>query len=61
MRTYVTAKQLATRYCVTERSIWRWAQTGVLPKPARIGGATRWDLELIDRSDLDRSKEMGAA
>ncbi len=61
MRTYVTVKQLAERYNATERSIWRWAQTGVLPQPTKIGGATRWDLELIERCDLDRNKESGAA
>lgn len=41
-------------------TIWRWAKSGTLPRPLRIGGASRWrfsDLQtLIDRADAARIK-----
>lgn len=40
-------------------TVWRWAETGVLPKPLRIGGASRWrlsDLEaVINKADEART------
>ena len=53
---YVNSRQLAQRYSVTERTIWRWTEQGVLPKPERIGGrTTRWDLAQVDQYDQERN------
>jgi excisionase family DNA binding protein len=47
MEKYLTAKQVAEKLQVSERTIRRWGQTGALT-PKRIGGVKRYkasDLE----------------
>lgn len=39
---FYTVKDLAARYSVTVRTIWRLVSEGRLPQPVKIGGATRW-------------------
>ena len=38
----LTDRQVAAMYGCTPRSIWKWAAAGVLPRPVKIGGSTRW-------------------
>jgi prophage regulatory protein len=47
----ITARdvQLAERFQVTRQTIWRWARTGVIPKPFKIGGSSRWDVEAVEK------------
>lgn len=41
---YASVKDLAERYRVTTRQIWRMAERGLLPAPVKIGGSTRWRM-----------------
>ncbi len=45
---YLTAKQVAEKLQVSERTIRRWGQTGAL-KPKRIGGVKRYQASEIDK------------
>lgn len=47
---YVSAKTLALALETSEATVWRWAASGRLPKPHRLGGGTtRWRTdELCD-------------
>lgn len=54
--TYLTDRQLAERYGVSRVTIWRWARSGRLPAPVRLGAnTTRW------RSDAVAEAERQAA
>ncbi|MDE3239186.1 MAG: helix-turn-helix domain-containing protein [Paracoccaceae bacterium] len=44
----MTATEVAEHFGCGVSTVWRWAKTGVLPQPIRIGGSTRWR-----RSDID--------
>jgi prophage regulatory protein len=47
---FVTARDVAELLCVSPRTVWRWAATGQLPAPVRVGPrCTRWRV-----SDLQR-------
>lgn len=35
-------KALAALLGVHRSTVWRWTEDGTLPRPMRIGGATRW-------------------
>lgn len=38
-----SVKQIANRYSVHEKTIWRWARNGQFPKPVRLtAGCVRW-------------------
>jgi excisionase family DNA binding protein len=43
----LTAEEVAERVRVSERTVWRWAKTGVL-RPIRIGGITRFGASDIE-------------
>jgi predicted DNA-binding transcriptional regulator AlpA len=45
---YYTAKELAERFGFkSHKTIERMAEAGTLPKPIKIGGSNRWDIETI--------------
>jgi prophage regulatory protein len=47
---FVTARDVAELLCVSPRTVWRWASSGQLPAPVRVGPrCTRWRV-----SDLQR-------
>jgi len=49
---YLDVKDVAARYAVSTDTIWRWARTGQLPRPVRIGpNTTRWRLLDLDAHD----------
>ena len=51
-RRYVSAAELAERYGVAQRTIWRWANLGILPSPRRITkSCTRWDLTQVEERE----------
>ena len=35
-------EDVAKRLSCGKSTVWRWAAEGVIPKPIKIGGATRW-------------------
>lgn len=44
----LTVRQVAETLSISVAGVWRGVKTGVLPRPIKIGGATRWR-----RTDLD--------
>ncbi|MDC0131832.1 helix-turn-helix domain-containing protein [Alphaproteobacteria bacterium] len=40
-------RQVAKCYGITPNTVWRWCREGVLPKPAKFGGATKWSRRQI--------------
>lgn len=56
---YVSDKDLSRRYSVSRATPWKWAKSGILPKPKRIGpNTTRWDLDEIEQFE---AKKAGAS
>jgi predicted DNA-binding transcriptional regulator AlpA len=45
LKQYVTLKQLAQIFGVSERHLYRQKAAGRLPKPVRIGRSNRWEPE----------------
>lgn len=46
---YLSDRDVACRYSVCRETVWRWTRVGLLPRPVRIGGSTRWNLvDLLD-------------
>jgi predicted DNA-binding transcriptional regulator AlpA len=55
MTRYVSAEQLAKRYCVNKSTVWRWVGRGILPQPVKISEqCTRWKLDEIEQRDAER-------
>ena len=54
IRTYLTVKQIATRYSVSVPTVWRWSRGGQFPRAIKLGpNCTRWrlaDLEAWESS-----------
>jgi|KBSMisStandDraft_5_1062788.scaffolds.fasta_scaffold3029411_2 prophage regulatory protein len=47
---YLSVADLATRYSVSKRTIWRWVAEGHLPKPEQLpGNVRRWLLVDVER------------
>jgi len=44
----MTVKEVARALKTSERSVWRWSGTGVLPPGIKIGGVVRWPRKGID-------------
>jgi predicted DNA-binding transcriptional regulator AlpA len=42
---YLSVKSLANRYELSVPTIWRFLRDGLIPKPLKIGGSTRWLLD----------------
>ena len=53
----VPVKTLCTRYGRSDRTIDRWVDTGVLPKPIYIRGLRYWDEADLDARDAARKAE----
>lgn len=52
----ITAQNVADLLSVHRATVWRWAKDGMIPKPIRIGGRTRWRLEEIEALVKDLSE-----
>jgi predicted DNA-binding transcriptional regulator AlpA len=48
------ARALCERYGIVPRTIDRWLETGVLPKPMRINRFRYWDLAELEEFDRSR-------
>jgi len=57
---YLSARDLATRYGVSVRTVWRWVADGHLPKPEELpGNVRRWllvDIERIEEAARARTR-----
>jgi prophage regulatory protein len=56
--TFLTAKQVATRYDLGVATIWRWARDREdFPKPMKLGAnCTRWRLADIEAWEASRQE-----
>ncbi len=49
MKTYKRVGELAKTTGVSESTLWRWVQRGILPKPLKVTNRTTlWDVEAVD-------------
>ncbi|HDO51403.1 MAG TPA: AlpA family phage regulatory protein [Rhizobiales bacterium] len=68
MNTYLSDRQVATRFSVARATIWRWVHTNEFPIPVQLSAScTRWRIEDIDawaarrpRKRAPRAAEVGA-
>ena len=51
----MTVDEVASTFQVTPRTIFRWIDTGIIPKPIHLGGTTRFR-----RSEIDELVENGS-
>ncbi len=53
---YLSARDLATRYGVSPKTIWCWAASdGMLPEPVHLGPqVTRWRIDAIEAFERER-------
>lgn len=56
----LTAREVADALGVSERSVWRWSATGVLPPGVRIGSLVRWPRRAIEDWLAKREHEAQA-
>lgn len=52
----MTAREVAEHFKCNVSTIWRWLRQGLLPKPLKIAGSTRWR-----RADIEALTEREAA
>jgi excisionase family DNA binding protein len=45
----LNVKEVAELFGCGVSTIWRWTQNGILPRPIRIGGITRWHRNEIEK------------
>lgn len=45
---YLSDRTLAKRFEVSRATVWRWVAAGLLPKPIKFNGSTRWKLSDIE-------------
>ena len=50
----ITARGLVERYSVTDRTLSRWVETGILPVPLYIRKRRYWNLEAVEEADKAR-------
>lgn len=48
----LTVKEVADLLRCSVATVWNWSAQGLIPRPVKIGGATRWR-----KSDLTRKVE----
>jgi predicted site-specific integrase-resolvase len=53
-RRNVNSRTLKERYPVCDRTISRWVQAGILPKPVVINGRRYWNEAELDERDRER-------
>ena len=60
--TYLTDRDLASRFGVTRQTVWRWARADDFPKPLSLSaGTSRWRLEDIERWETARANRSQVA
>jgi predicted DNA-binding transcriptional regulator AlpA len=55
----LTAREGAAELQISEPTFWRWVANGILPKPVKLGGTSRWPrseiIEVIERAKAKRN------
>lgn len=55
----LTVRHVAAAFAISVRLVWKLAAAGNIPRPIRIGGATRWKASDI-RAHLDAASPRGS-
>ena len=50
----LTTRMLCDRYSITDRTVDRWAASGILPQPMRINNVRYWDEAEIEQRERER-------
>ena len=53
----LNCREVAKMLGVSERSVWRWSATGVLPPGVKIGSVVRWPRRAIEDWLAKREEE----
>ena len=56
----MNVQEVAEALGISERSVWRWSATGVLPPGIKLGRSVRWSEETIRRWIARREREARA-
>jgi len=51
----MSAAEVATKFRLSQRTLWRMAGEGRLPKPVKVGGLTRWIRSEV-RATLEKAR-----
>lgn len=51
----MTAPEVAEHFGCNVSTVWRWAKQGILPKPIKIAGITRWRRPEIEALTADET------
>jgi DNA-binding transcriptional MerR regulator len=54
MKHKLSKRLVAERYSVSQRTVDRWTETGILPAPDRINKRPYWDEAEIEQLERDR-------
>jgi predicted DNA-binding transcriptional regulator AlpA len=54
---FLNVKEVARRYGVSTRHIWRMCDVGDLPRPLKLGNACRWALADLEKWENGRGKK----
>jgi predicted DNA-binding transcriptional regulator AlpA len=54
-KTLLPLRKMMERYSVSDRTIDRWSEDGILPKPIKIGRLRYWREEELDAFDEART------
>lgn len=49
MTNWHTVQQVADRFQVKKGTIWKWVRKGMMPKPKKFGGVSRWSDGMIEQ------------
>jgi len=54
-QTYLSDRQIATRFGVSRCTPWRWVERGQFPSPVQLSpGCTRWRLSDVEKWEAER-------
>jgi predicted DNA-binding transcriptional regulator AlpA len=57
----LTARLVADRYCITDRTLYRWLECSILPTPVHINKRRYWDEDELDEFDKARAAKAVSA
>jgi len=57
---FLTSGQCAERYNISERHFVRLVELGVLPKPLKLGRASRWSIRSLEEYEMKNTLKQTA-
>jgi excisionase family DNA binding protein len=55
---FLTAKQCAERYNISERHFRRLVDQGILPKPMKLGRSARWKRHVLEEYESKKEQKV---